>query len=94
MTTQSKIQITHSNGLPRFNIHCTLEEARKINDSINNSYMDSTDYKLRVAACAFLQGYREDCAGGLSWVFVEFWATSEDKYMPYVEYLRQEVFRE
>jgi hypothetical protein len=52
------------------------------------SQMDSPIYKLRQTANAFLQGESDE------WLFVEFWNHDPAAYMPFVDYLNEQIAAE
>jgi len=74
--------------LSRIEAHdLSVEQAEKIREIVCNQWMDSVDYRLKIPAAPFLQGYTAD--GHRSWVLVEFWSDDEAAKRNFVDHINQ-----
>ena len=76
--------------LSRIEAHdLSVEQAEKVQQIVCNQWMDSVDYRLKIPAAPFLQGYQAD--GHRSWVLVEFWSDDEAAKRNFVDYINQQL---
>lgn len=71
----------------------TLDQCRAVQSVVCNQWSLSEDYKLKIPAHPFLQGYEEPREGRSDgWVFVEFWTNDRESIQKFVDHLNKRVF--